>query len=281
MAATPYPEIETCITEVAFKESQRRGSSDFKVDKEDVKSFWSGLTTASGSSEEEIAEAKIFQNHTNAEYTVPYVEKRTSSTAKKAEVQIEMECGKMKNTSPVEMKLHGDASYNRKETAEIQVGKVTLPPKGTVVVKDTLQKSTKDREVRALGLYRFRVYPGHPMAKGAAIGAASGAGGGVLVGGGTGAGIGAAVGLFFGPIGLVIGAAVGAAIGATSGAAVGAGGGSAVGAGFGARKRRQDHFTITAKDVFAIMPGYREEDQFVHCTVRHHRAWKETHYTVQ
>ena len=279
MATTLYPDIEAGIREVAHWESQRRGSSDFKVDKEDVQNFWSVMTAAS--SEDETTEAKIFQNRTNTEYTMPYTEKRTSSTGKNAKGQIEMECGNVRNASPVKMKLHGTASYNRTETVETQVSNITPRPNSTLVIKDTIRKTTKDLEVRALGFYYFRVYPGHPIAQGTAIGATAGAGGGVLAGGGTGAGIGSAVGLLAGPVGVAVGAAVGALIGAASGAVVGGGGGSAVGAGFGVRRRKQQHFTITAKDVFATMPGYREEGKFVYCTVRRHSAYPETHFIVQ
>lgn len=279
MATTLYPDIEAGIREVAHWESQRRGSSDFKVDTEDVQKFWSVVTAAS--SEEETTEAKIFQNRTDTEYTMPYTEKRTSSTGKNVEGRIEMVCGKVKNVSPVNMKLQGTASYNRKETVETQVSNITPRPNNTLVIKDTIRHTTKDLEVRALGFYYFRVYPGHPMAKGAAIGAAAGAGGGVLAGGGTGAGIGSAVGLLAGPVGVAVGAAVGAVIGAASGAVVGGGGGSAVGAGFGVRRRKQQHFTITAKDVFATMPGYREEGKFVYCTVRHHSACSERHFIFE
>lgn len=47
------------------------------------------------------------------------------------------------------------------------------------------------------------------------------------------------------------------------------------------RRRKQQHFTITAKDVFATMPGYREEGKFVYCTVRHHSACSERHFIFE
>ena len=98
---------------------------------------------------------------------------------------------------------------------------------------------------------------------------------------GAGTGIGSVIGLIGSPIGIAIGAVSGAAIGVIVGAITGGGGGSAVGAGFGARKRKQLHFTITAKEVFEIMSGFREDGQFAYCTVRDHNTWKETHYTFQ
>jgi len=101
------------------------------------------------------------------------------------------------------------------------------------------------------------------------------------VGMGAGARIVSVMGLIGGPIGIVVGAVLGAAIGVIVGAITGGGGGSAVGAGFGVRKCKQQHFTITAKDVFEIMPGFREDGQFAYCTVRDHNTWKETHYTLQ
>ena len=71
-----------------------------------------------------------------------------------------------------------------------------------------------------------------------------------------------------GPIGVPIGATVGVLIGIIGSAVAGLGGGGAVGAGFGVRRHHQQHFTITAKDVFEIMPEFLQDGQFVYCTVQ-------------
>ena len=212
---------------------------------------------------------------------MPYTEKRTSVTEISAEIRSEMQFEMENNNNQAELRLRGGSVYNTKETTEMQLGDVTLHAESAVSVQDTLHKTQNDLEVRALVFYRFRVYPGHPVAKGAAIGGAAGAGTGAVTGLGAGAGIGSAVSLLGGPIGLAIGVAVGSVVGIISGAVVGASGGGAVGAGFGKRRRHQQQFTITAKDVFSIMPGFREDGQFVFCIVRGRHAWRETRYTVQ
>lgn len=277
----PYPEIETGIKETALKESKKRGFSECKVDREDIERFWSDITTSSCTLEDKTAEKVVFRNDRDTDHTVPYTKKQTTVSTVDAEIKYGMQLEMENDMKHADLNLSGVAVYNSKETVEIQLVDVPLAANSEVVVQDTLRKTKTDIEVRALQFYTFRVYPGHPIAKAAAIWAAAGTASGAFVGMGAGAGIGSVIGLIGGPIGIAIGGVSGAAIGVIVGAITGGGGGSAVGAGFGVRKRKQRHFNITAKEVFEIMPGFREDGQFAYCTVRDHNTWKETHYTFQ
>ena len=121
-----YPEIETGIREIALKKTQKKGFSDYVVSNEDQEKFWRNITTASCTSEHKTAETKIFQNDSDTDHTVPYMEKRTSVTTVDAEIQAEMQFEMVDNTKQAELKLQWGSFYTNEEKVEMQLHDVTL-----------------------------------------------------------------------------------------------------------------------------------------------------------
>ena len=73
---------------------------------------------------------------------------------------------------------------------------------------------------------------------------------------------------------------------AAGGTAVGAGAGgvgAGVGAGVGRAVQIQRVFTITARDVFQHLPGFREdkEQKLVYCQIRNSHSWEEMAYSIE
>ena len=104
--------------------------------------------------------------------------------------------------------------------------------------------------------FRIRVYDRNPVKMGAAIGGSSAALSGVFAG--------AIIGGAFVP---VVGALAGGIIGGISGLVGGGLAGAGAGAGIGSAVSNESAALITAREVFKLCPGFREEGDTVYCKI--------------
>ena len=104
--------------------------------------------------------------------------------------------------------------------------------------------------------FRIRVYDRNPVKMGAAIGGTSAAFGGAVIGG--------AAGMVVPVVGNVVGAVVGGIIGGLLGGGLA---GAGVGAGIGSAVSNESAALVTAREVFKLCPGFREEGDTVYCTI--------------
>ena len=111
--------------------------------------------------------------------------------------------------------------------------------------------------------FRIRVYDRNPVKKGAAIGGTTVALGGVAAG----AVIGGAAGVVIPVVGNVVGAVAGGIIGGISGLLGGGLAGAGAGAGIGSAVSNESAALVTAREVFKLCPGFREEGDTVYCKI--------------
>ena len=176
----------------------------------------------------------------------------------------------------------GENSYGQLTQGEASMG----AQHGSSVKKNLILRARKN--------FRFRIYPEKRISKTkrtATGGTAGGATGGVIGGvtGGVAGGVGGAVlGGFVGAVagtlvfpivgtviggigGAIAGGAGGIAAGGVAGAGAGTGAGMAIGAGAGAanaeHEKKKKAVIMTAEDVFRCSVEYREDEEYVYCTV--------------
>ena len=107
--------------------------------------------------------------------------------------------------------------------------------------------------------FRIRVYDRNPVKKGAAIGATSGVAAGAVIGG--------IAGSVVPVVGNVVGVVAGGIIGGISGLLGGGLAGAGAGAGIGGAVSNENAALVTAREVFQLCPGFREEGDTVYCTI--------------
>lgn len=253
-----HGEIKRLLKRAAEKASIDNGyGREYLIDSEDEKNFFDKELRIEHAENRELDRQIIHRetcigNKTAKNFEVPTANKTTKEETKKARTSKQagaaIKGGKENMQLDISNHQKGEREHESKVVATTEVNKF-LVPKGIelrhkLYVKDEykllLAKADKD--------FKFRVYLGHPVARGAAAGGGAG-----LVGGtAAGAGIGAAVGSIVPGIGNLIGAGVGAAIGFVAGTAAGAAAGAGIGAG------SQKEIYLSVKEVFS---RYMEEDK--------------------
>ena len=253
-----HEEINRLLKRAAEKASIDNGyGREYLIDSKDLKNFFDKELRIEHAEDRELDRQFIHHeshvvNKGTQEFQVTTANKTTKEETKKARTSKQAGAAIKGGKECMQFDMSNQAKGEREQESKVvvvtEVNKF-LVPKGIdlgykVYVKDEykllLAKADKD--------FKFRVYLGHPVARGAAAGGGTGALGGVAVG----AGIGAAVGSIVPGIGNLIGAGVGATIGLFAGGAAGVATGAGIGAGW------QKEVNLNVKEVFS---RYKEEDK--------------------
>jgi len=246
----------------------------------------------SNTSDEELPISTLrLSNRTRKDYVVPLRgtvhREETATITDRGHLQFNTRINGPNVPTDVRADITATQTVSGNQREEWHLDNMPVPEAGEVKVRRVERRMSRSLEVRAQASYEFHVYPGWFVHRGAALGGAVGGAGGVVGGAALGGVIGGVTGFALGPLGAVAGAIVGTVGGAAAGGtAVGAGAGgvgAGVGAGVGRAVQIQRVFTITARDVFQHLPGFREdkEQKLVYCQIRDSHSWEEMAYSIE
>ena len=280
--------VRAAVSLVAKEQAERRGYSQFRIDKETLKIFESTIyireiENDNSSRSQRPTGSTVYSNRSPGDYALPGarpVDSRYDArlpTESSASANSGVKSPNVTNAT-LQQALRTTGKNEAHAHAPCAVD-LTVPGQCTVHFSRVRRTETRQYELGAEESILIVVHPGHPIAKHAVIGGAAGAGAGGAVGVVAGGVIGGLVGVNAGSplilVGLFLGGVIGGVVGAGSGASAIGGLGGAIGAARGVTERHKRQFTIAAKDVFRKLPNFREEGGNVYCQVTVTHEWDE------
>ena len=272
--------VRAVVSLVAKERAERRGYSQFRIDKETLKIFESTIDIKEIEDEktsrfQRPTGSTVYSNRNPGDYALPGarpVDSRYDArlpTESSASANSGVEWPNVTNAT-LQQALCATGENEAHVHAPCAVD-LTVPGQCTVHFSRVRRTEIRQYELGTEENILIVVHPGHPIAKHAVNGGVAGA----VAGGVVGVVVGGVIGGLVGIVGHILGCFIGGVVGAGSGAGALGGVGSAIGAARGVAKRHKRQFTIAAKDVFHKLPNFREEGGSVYCQITVTHEWDE------